>query len=239
MAICRMSAVSTPRHWGLFGPACAGKSTFLTALRGPLLMIDADHRAQELLVHCEEMLSISERGSDHCDPLAIARIVTRERHALCGQIGTAVVDSLTAILSPYTAAATEENRLGLHKNKASAFIGKANAMRLVQDAVTSLGVDSVYVWHTEDGRDKDGKAIVRQTIPESERKRMVRCLNAVLEVFVDPGSRKRAVRIRWSRSGHGRDAVVLDEQGFWRGVPERVDCLLAGQAIQAAGGASV
>lgn len=233
MAIQKLTGTTnlpTPRHWGLHGRPNMGKSTFLAALRGPLLVIDADHRIREIMALCADrgvdLYRISDKEYEHIDPLMIARIIEQERRALSGTIGTVVVDSITAILSPYVTAAMEENRRGVNKNKAAAFAAKANVIRLIQDAVTSLGADTIYIWHTEDNRDQNGQKSTRQTMPETERKRIMRSLNAVMEIGCD-SSKTRFARIIWSRSGYGTGTVITDTEGFWHGVPEKLDEALA------------
>ena len=64
------------RAWALIGEAGSGKSTFTTQLRGPLLIIDADARYQEVRHHHSgDVYSLSDQPADYHDPLRIAEIL--------------------------------------------------------------------------------------------------------------------------------------------------------------------
>ena len=43
-----------PRHWSLVGYPGSGKSTFAAQMRGPKVVIDADHRFTEVLELAQE-----------------------------------------------------------------------------------------------------------------------------------------------------------------------------------------
>ncbi len=139
------------------------------------------------------------------------------------------IDSLTAILEGEVALAMEGNSRGLNKNRAAAFADKSNAIKLLQDAMTQAGTDTALIWHLQDRRDNNAQKTVRQTLPETERKSLKRSLNAVLRLY-KTAQGQRAVRVTWSRAqGNGlKNLEILDTQGNWRGVPERLDRLLAG-----------
>jgi len=107
----------TIRRWAIIGPAGVGKSTFLSAMRQPLLVIDPDGRFCDTAPLCEMAYTISEDARVHRDPLQIYRTLSSGDYS---QIGTVCLDSITAILEPMKAAAVEETRRGLHKNKSAA-----------------------------------------------------------------------------------------------------------------------
>ena len=53
-------------------------------------------------------------------------------------------------------------------------------------------------------------------------------LNAVLTIVTDPQSSKRGIRIEWCRYNNSiaRGQVVWDDEGMWKGVPEKLDIFL-------------
>ena len=55
-----------PRQWALVGYPGSGKSTFAAQMRGPLLVVDADHRFAD-----------STGGSDHRDVIFLAHVLLR------------------------------------------------------------------------------------------------------------------------------------------------------------------
>lgn len=152
----------------------------------------------------------------------------RERQEIARNYKTIAVDSVTSIMSPAIALAMEGNRRGLNKNKAAAFSVKAQVFRLIQDPIASMGTDVIYIWHEETGRDNKGEVALHQSVPETERMRIQRSLNAVLVIGRDPATRQRCIRIEWSRSGHGRGQVFMDMTGGLVGIPEQIDAALAG-----------
>ncbi|MHB8408334.1 MAG: AAA family ATPase [Acidiferrobacterales bacterium] len=213
-----------PRHWGLVGPANAGKSTFLAAMRTPLLIADADHRFTEVANNGVDAYLISDSPAEMRDPAVITRIL-RERGA--EGAGTVCVDSVTAIITPYVRLAMADNRAGKSKNKAAPFVEKSTAMALLQDAVIGTGCDAAFIWHVERAMDDKGVWSKHHTLPETERRRLMRSLNMVIELRNEGG--QRSARITWSRKGP-KDIVIVDEQGFWRGVPERIEEAVYGVA---------
>ena len=207
-----------PRHWALRGYANAGKSTFLSAMRQPLLMIDADGRAAEIARRGAEVLLISKETRDHHTPSAILQIVRRED---LSAIGTVCVDSMTSILQASVGMGLANNRANVVKNKASSWINKANDMRLLQSALKETGKDFAIIWHLEDGRDKNGNPCQNQTMPLTERKRIKQSLNAVIEIGRYRNGMRYA-KVAWSRVGLS-GIVIEDTAGYWAGVPERIE----------------
>ena len=212
-----------PRQWGLVGFAGTGKSTFLAQLLQPLLVIDADGRFHEIADKCRDPLTLSDNPNDHRDGLAIA---TALQGAELSGIGTIVLDSITPILRLSIAMGMTKNERGEGpKNKVAAFQDKANQLRLIQDSMVRPGVDSVIVWHYEKGRDDKGQEQKNQTISRTEGERLLRSMNAIIALDKDENTGQRLAKVTWSRAGR-RGIVIPDTEGFWRGVPERIEAAL-------------
>lgn len=210
-----------PRRWALKGYYGAGKSHFLLAMRGPVLMIDADGRRGELA--SADLYELSDEAVDHRSPERIQDILARNMPK--SGIRTIGVDSITSLIGGDLARAMLDNANGVNKNKASAFVEKAEKMRLLQDAITAHGTDVLFIWHLEDGRDAQAKEVVRETLPETERERLRRSLNAELRVVQDDRTGQRGIRVDWSREGPA-GMVIWDEEGYWKGVPEKVEAAI-------------
>ena len=208
-----------PRQWALVGYPGSGKSTFAAQMRGPLLVIDSDHRFAEVAgLAAGEVYELSENPVDHVDPRRIAELL-RQNMTGAG-VRTVVVDSLTAIMAPITTLAVMANDAGENKNRISAFKDKALALRLLQDSITSWGSDTLWIYHHRDARDSQAKAITTTTISAVELARLRRSLNMQLSITQD--GQRRGVKVDWAR--RGRSGVVLwDDSGAWRGMPERIE----------------
>ena len=220
MAFKKLEAQSYPRRlWGLAGfPGC-GKSTFGAQMRGPVLVIDADHRFDEVAgLVTGGVYQLSGRPADNVDPEAIA---ARLREGMPeADVRTVVVDSLTAIMAPLVTRAILDNDAGRAKNRAASFKGKALALRLLQDEVTRWGCDVLWIWHLQSGRDGEAKEVTTSTVSRTELARLTRTLNLQLRV-IEEGPR-RGMRVEWAR--RGRSGVTLwDESGKWAGMPERIE----------------
>lgn len=213
-----------PRQWGIFGYAGVGKTTFLTQMKQPLLVIDADGHFDEIL---------TQGAHTGCEALRLFSDTTkcRDVHAIgerlkcpdLSGVGTVVLDSLTPFIRLLNATTMFDNNMGLNKNRVSPHAIRASAMRILQDSVIRPGVDSAVVWHEEDARDGSGKAVTNQSLSVAERKRLTRSLNAVIELVCRNGQRKAIVR--WSRTGT-KGVEIIDSEGGWRGVPERIEAAL-------------
>ncbi|OIQ66090.1 hypothetical protein GALL_523460 [mine drainage metagenome] len=212
-----LKAAYPTRQWALIGRRGTGKTAFLGAMRQPILMIDADRHAQDLANRGAQVCLLSDDPQDMSDPFRTHTIL---RANGAGGCRTVAFDSLTQITDSLVASAMESNRRGINKNKASAFTAKADALRLISSGMTACGVDSVYVWHLEDARDKDGKPVVRPTLPPTERERLQKVLTAI--ILIDEDGQGRFARVLWSRPGP-KGATFYDESGFWAGVPERIE----------------
>ncbi len=219
-----------PRRWGVYGPANTGKSTFLSALHQPLLVIDPDGRFSEVAGRCRDPHQISTQPREHRDPLAIHRILSSSD---CSQFATVALDSLTAILEPLKAAIMEENARGMHKNKSASWARKASTLRLIVDSMVGCGLDMALIWHSENGSDAYGKQQTRQTLTKVEGRRILRCLNAIIRLEHVNG--RRVAHVTWSRNGV-QGAVIEDTDGYWRGVPERIEQALYGESARQAAG---
>lgn len=208
-----------PRLWALVGYPGGGKSTFATRMRGPILTVDADHRFTEVAhLAADDIFKLSDNPDDNNNSDAVARILDENMPG--SGVKTIVVDSLTAIISPMVMKALRDNDAGANKNRAAAFKDKATAMRQLQFAVSKWGVDTLWIYHLQDGRDDKGKEVVTATLPRTERNRLHSSLNMELHVVID-GDR-RGIKVVWARSGR-YGMTLWDEGGMWRGMPERIE----------------
>lgn len=211
-----------PRHWSIVGYPGSGKSTFAARMRGPKLVVDSDHRFTEVLdLSNDEVYQLSENKSDNVDPDRIARLMYSNMPG--SGVQTIVVDSLTAIISPLTIQAMIDKDKGRSKNLMNGFKEKALAMRQLIDAIMRWGTDCLWIYHLHDARDGKAREITTTTVSQTEIARLLRCINAQLEIIKDGD--KRGVKVIWSR--RGRSGLVLwDESGNWENMPERLEAAL-------------
>jgi hypothetical protein len=208
-----------PRLWALVGYPGSGKSTFAIQMRGPLLAIDADNRFREVLGLAEcEVYELSDRAADNTDPDRVAALLAQNMPGT--QVGTVVVDSLTAIITPLVVQAMVDKDAGREKNLSAAFRGKALAMRQLQDAVTRWGTDVLWIYHLMDARDAKGHELTRATVSQTELARLTRSINLQLELVQE--EERRGVRVTWARRGRA-GMTLWDESGRWAGMPERIE----------------
>jgi len=209
-----------PRQWTLVGYPDSGKSTLAARMRDPILVIDADNRFAEVTHLAKTVYALSDTPNDNTNADAIASILAKQMPG--SAIGTVVVDSLTAIITPLVTQAMVDKDAGREKNLVAAFRGKALAMRQLQDAITRWGTDVLWIYHKHDSRDAKANQQTRATIPATELIRLTRSINAQLEIVIDEHDR-RGIKIAWSRTG--RDGMTLwDETGDkWIGMPERIE----------------
>jgi hypothetical protein len=220
MSFKKMSRKRYPsRLWALEGFPGSGKSTFSTQMRAPILVVDADHRFDEVLdLAAGDVYELSGQPSDNVNPDAIARILSARMSG--ATVGTIVVDSLTAIITPLIVQAMADKDLGRVKSLAAAFRTKALAMRQLQDAVTRWGCDVLWIYHVDTARDAQANEVVRASISQTELARLTRSINLRLRIVQEGG--RRGVRVVWAR--RGRSGVTLwDESGAWAGMPERIE----------------
>lgn len=206
-----------PRLWGLKGYPGSGKSTFAAQMRGPLLVVDSDHRFTEVLHLAKEVYALSDVPEDNVIADRIAACLDKNMPG--AGIGTIVVDSLTAIMAPLVTQAIVDKGEGRSKNLVAGFKDKAMAMRQLQDAVTKWGTDVLWIYHLHKAMDADAKEHVKATVSETELVRLTRSINMQLEM-VQNG--KRGIKIVWAR--HGREGITIwDETGTWKDMPEKIE----------------
>ena len=213
-----------PRQWSLVGYPGSGKSTFATQMSGPFVVIDADQRFDEVLpLVSGDVYRVSDIGYENTDPHCIAKHL--EANMPGTRVGTIIVDSLTAILTPRVVKAMVAKEEGEIKSLGAAFKDKALAMRELQDAVTKWGSDVLWVFHLHDARDDKGAAQTKATVSALELVRLTRSINMQLQVVVDKtprGNRVHGIKIVWCR--RGRDGMTLwDDSGSWLGMPEKIE----------------
>lgn len=209
-----------PRHWGIYGEPGAGKSTFIHTLRQPMLVVDADQRFKEILRQFPDLVvyQLSPVAADNTDPDRIAALLNENMRG--SDTKTIVFDSATAIITPMVTQAIVDKKHGREKNMMSGFNDKAMGVRQLQDAATKWGTDVIYIWHVYEARDANAQAVVRASLPETERLRLMRSLNLHVEIVRERG--RYAAKVAWARRGRS-GMTLLDEAGDWKGMPERIE----------------
>ncbi len=213
-----------PRQWALVGYPGAGKSTFAAQMRTPMLVVDADHRFSEVAsLAAGDIFQLSE---DPTDNVNAEHIVALLKANMAGSgIKTVVIDSLTSILSPLVVQAILDNDAGRHKNRVASFKDKALSMRLLQDAITGWGVDTLWIYHLRSGLDGQAREVENTTISAVELARLRRSLNMQLAILED--GNRRGMQVTWARRGRS-DLILWDDSGCWRGMPERIETAVYG-----------
>jgi hypothetical protein len=212
-------AALPPRQWALVGHPSSGKSTFAAQMCGPLLVVDSDHRFQEVArLAAGDVFRLSD---DPIDNTNVERIAALLREGMPGSgVETIVIDSLTSILSPLIVEAILDNDAGRNKNRVAAFKDKALAMRLLQDTVTGWGVDTLWIYHLRDSLDGQARQVETTTISVVELARLRRSLNMQLRI-IEQGD-KRGIKVDWAR--RGRSGIALwDDSGCWADMPARIE----------------
>lgn len=206
------------RQWAIVGAPGSGKSTFAAQMAAPLLVIDSDHRFNEVARLAGEVYQLSDNPADNVNAERIADLL-KENMKDSG-VKTVIVDSLTSILTPLVVEAIMDNDAGRNKNRVSAFKDKALAMRLLQDTITGWGCNVLWIYHTRTGLDSQAVQRESTSISTVELARLRRSLNMQLRVVqVDE---RRGIQIDWAR--RGRSGLILwDETGIWQGMPERIE----------------
>lgn len=207
------------RQWALLGAPTAGKSTFASRMRGPLLVVDSDHRFSETSKKWGiEAYALSDDPADNTDPDRIALLLKANMRG--SGIKTVVFDSLTSFLTPYVLTAIADNASGKNTNKVASFKDKALAMRTVQFALTNTGVDCLWIYHTRQVRNAKAQEVETTSVSAVELARLRSSLNMTLKMIVE--GERRGIIIEWAREG--RSGITLwDEVGGWEGMPERIE----------------
>jgi KaiC/GvpD/RAD55 family RecA-like ATPase len=222
----KSAGVLPPRQWALVGYPGSGKSTFATQMAGPLLVVDSDHRFQEVArLAQDDVFEVSEKPEDHGDALAISDLLKENMKG--SGVQTIVVDSLTSILSPLTVEAIMDNDAGRNKNRVAAFKDKALAMRLLQDSITGTGCNTLWIYHLRTGLDATAKNVESTTVSVVELARLRRSLNMQLRIIEENG--RRGVKVEWARRGLS-GMTLWDTSGVWAEMPSKIE-----QAVYAAG----
>lgn len=220
MSFKKIDPNAAPRRlWAIVGHPATGKSTFAMQMRGPILVVDSDHRIGEVAsLAAAGVYQLSDRPTDN---VIVEQIAACLRANMAGSdVRTIVVDSLTAILAPLVTKAILDNRSGQAKNKAASFMDKALAARLLADAINMWGCDTAYIYHLQAGRDSQAQEVVTATIPRTELARLQRNLNMTIRLEVEGG--KRYAVVEWAR--RGRSGIRLEDiTGCWAGMPERIE----------------
>ena len=208
-----------PRHWSLVGYPGSGKSTFASQMRGPKVVIDADHRFTEVLdLSDDDVFALSEDPQDNVDTDNISKCLYKNMPN--SGVKTIIVDSLTAIITPIVIKAMLDKDHGRQKNLMAGFKEKAMAMRQLQDSVARWGTDCLWIYHLQDARDGKAREITRSTVSETEIARLTRSINMQLKIVQK--DEKRGIEIIWARRGRS-GIVIWDESGVWKGMPEKIE----------------
>jgi hypothetical protein len=211
-----------PRHWSLVGYPGSGKSTFAAQMRGPKLVIDADHRFTEVLeLAGDDVLTLSDDPHDNVDPDNISECLYANMPG--SGVKTIIVDSLTAIITPIVVRAVQDHSKGRQRNLMAGMKDKAMAMRQLQDSVARWGTDCLWIYHLQDSRDGKAKEITRSTVSETELARLTRSINVQLKIIEQNG--KRGIEVMWARKGRS-GIVIWDDAGNWKGMPEKIEAAL-------------
>lgn len=225
-----------PRHWVLVGFPGSGKSTFATQMHTPLLPVDADHRFEEVIHLAQgEVYELSDNRADAVDPETISRLLDQNMPG--SGVKTIIVDSLTTIITPKVTEAIMESDARRARNETKGrgekkenliapFKDKALAMRLLQDAVTKWGTDTLWIYHLQDSRDENAQKVTRPILSQTERARLYRSINMELHIIQEQisGSKKErhGVKVVWARRGHF-GMTLWDDTGHWEGMPEKIE----------------
>ena len=210
------------RCWAIEAYSGAGKSTFLTQLRGPILAVDADQRLDEVLPVARaagtEIFRLSDDPTDALSPDAISRLLMANMPG--SGIATIAVDTLTPIIAPLVMQAMVDKDLGREKSLAAAFRNKAVQMRLLVDAVARWGIDTVWFYHLYSAKDQSANDVVKRSVTKTELDRLQRVLNMRLQMVLE--NERRGIKVVWCRTG--RSGLTLwDTTGCWRGMPEKIE----------------
>lgn len=206
------------RLWSLVGFPGEGKSTFAARMAAPILVVDSDHRFDEVmhLVGGDVLEFEDARINGLVAPIVdeLSRSMPEER------VATIVVDSLTQIISPLVQRAVQANLDGENRNKMSSFVAKATGMKLLQDGVSRWGTDVLWIYHLQEGRDARAQSQTTTSIPATELARLQRNLNVRLRIVRK--NEQLGIHVEWCRTGR-QGLTLWDESGSWEMMPEKLD----------------
>lgn len=207
------------RQWTLVGEPNTGKSTFAAQMQAPMLVIDSDHRFEEVAGNVNgSVFELSDNPADNVDAEQINKLI--KANMAGSGVKTIVIDSLTSIITPLVVEAIMDNDAGRNKNRVSAFKDKALAMRLLQDSITGTGVDTLWIYHTRSSMNGQAQQTESTSISVVELARLRRSLNMQLRIVTNGDV--RGIKVDWAR--RGRSGVVLwDETGKWIGMAEKIE----------------
>lgn len=195
-------------YWLFIGPALSGKSTLVAQMESDFLVLDFDGRWKDQEVADRSHLIAND------NPMKIINRMEELRPGLQKKVKTVVIDSGTALLD------YETSLDRLREVRANdAFKRKADLMRSIAGSILRWeGASAAWIFHIDHGM-LNGKAVTRQTIPNTELERLKKYLHAVFEVFVDNG--RRGVKVVWSRFWDGAAVGhVIWDTNMWKGVPK-------------------
>lgn len=211
------------RFWAVYGAANSGKSTLCAQMQAPIVWIDADQRADEIVDLVEgDLFGISDDAYDNTIPERIDGLLTANMPG--AKAGAIVVDSVTAILEPIVTRIQADVEAGRVKNKAGAWRPKATAMKILQN-LSRFGTDVILTYHEYRALDAKGKWQQSRTISQLEEARMVKSLNMLLRTVRREGrsgGHSYYVEVVWARNGRS-GITIEDDVGHWLGMPERIE----------------
>jgi len=207
------------RQWLIEGEAGSGKSTLVTRLKTPMLIVDADHCFDEVMVLVTgQVFQLSNEPLHNINPDRIAALINAQ---IAGSgVKTIVVDSLTPIIAPLVTRAFRGNANGENRNKVAAYADKATAMRLLQDTLTGTGCDVAWIYHIYEGRDSRAQVQERTSITELELSRVMRSAN--MRVRIQREGSVFSATVVWARSGRF-GMTIRDESGHWERMPGKIE----------------
>lgn len=212
------------RQWSLCGYPDSGKSTFAARMADVMLVIDADQRFDMVSKLVSGIVYTSDDARENVLVGEIVRNLHEAMPADMPDVQLIVVDSLTTIIAPLVAGAVLGNLRGDNKNRSAAFVEKAATMRVLQDAVTRWGTDTLWIYHLQDGRDEKGRPQVTTSIPSRELARLLRSLNVSLRIVLDKAG-KRGIFVEWARAGRA-GMTLWDDTGSWEGMPAKLEAAM-------------
>jgi hypothetical protein len=197
-------------------------------MAGPLLVVDSDHRFQEVArLAAEDVYDVSDNPEDHADAETIADLL--KANIKGSGVKTIVIDSLTSIISPLVVEAIMDNDAGRNTNRVSAFKDKALAMRLLQDSITGTGCNTLWIYHLRTGLDAKANKVESTTVSVVELARLRRSLNMQLRVIEEGG--RRGIKVEWARCGNA-GMTLWDDSGVWADMPSKIESAVYAQGVK-------